>query len=142
MINYLYKKNISYPKSLNLCRKNEFPIDPFIEKDIELKYIDSKLQFGVFAKKPIKKGTLLGEYTGLIGQGFMQNIYAWNYPSKLPTTTYIDASLFGNILRYINDIDFPNLHPLFIYYKHNWKLVLLANTDIAPGDQLSVRYGD
>lgn len=54
-----------------------------IDEIIEAKYINDVLGYGVFAKKLISEGTVIGEYAGVIGRGFHYNEYSWRYPSKL-----------------------------------------------------------
>lgn len=86
---------------------------------------------GVFAIKPIPKGTRLFEYAGKrisrdqIIQEFMKGITSCLYVMDLNETTVIDAERGGNEARFINHHCHPNCE---IYYVNETPFVYAVET--------------
>jgi hypothetical protein len=71
-----------------------------------IKWVSNELGFGMFAKKPIFKGEIVGNYVGLV-TGFKENTdYMWGYMTeKVGDGIYemgIDSRIAGNYLRFVN----------------------------------------
>ncbi|HEV8052622.1 MAG TPA: SET domain-containing protein [Parachlamydiaceae bacterium] len=115
---------------------------------IYIKWIDSTLGYGVFASEDIAAGVFVGEYTGVVRRLYRkhpdQNPYCFHYPTKfwsLKTCT-VDSMHEGNITRFINHSNKPNLQPICAVDRGLLHLVFLAGGDIKAGQQLTFDYGE
>lgn len=120
----------------------------------ELRYINSKVGFGVFAHTDIKEGTLITQYCGR----YMPKKTAYQNYSYLPGKNegynlMLDAQLYGNISRFINHATKPEelehksyLSANLIAENHpaygNCRIMLIASRDIKQGEQLLSDYGE
>ena len=95
---------------------------------------------GVFARRAIKKGTNICEYVGLVVGSHQESEYFMDIPNGNDKFT-VDASLYGNISRFLNHSETPNVES---YATGAWKrhVTLRTTRDIAVGEQLSYNYGD
>lgn len=115
---------------------------------LEIRYINDLFGYGVFAAEPLEEGDYIGEYTGLVRKRTPRidraNDYTFEYAigewGRNPFI--IDASRSGNITRFINHGDEPNLESLSVYANGLMHIILLATKDIEVGEQLSYHYGD
>lgn len=131
----------------------EHQIDAQSQAPIYLKYINSKIGFGVFADTLIKSFDIVGEYTGLLcveddsknEESFDYAIDVGNYytgESGTPLALYIDAEKSGNFTRFINHSYMPNVCSHSIYNKNDglWHVMMRANKDICQDAQLLINY--
>ena len=112
-----------------------------------LKWISEKVGYGVFAKKPIKVGDFIGEYSGvfrLVTDN--DNIdYAWYYiaPATTGKQLVIDAKFEGNELRFINHASDPNTVKIDVLDERDVSHpCYIAIKDIKKDEQITVSYGD
>jgi len=115
---------------------------------VTIKWIDSKIGYGLFANDFIAKGSFVGEYTGLVRRLYRNapdhNVYCFYYPTKLWSAKYyvVDALWQGNETRYINHSFTPNLNPAYLLDRNLLHLCFIANQDILPGTELRFNYGN
>jgi len=115
---------------------------------IYIKWIDDTMGYGVFADNDIEKDAFIGEYAGVVRRLYRNhpdhNAYCFHYPTKLWSLNYytIDAKNQGNITRFINHSDQPNLQPLCLIDKNKiLHLMLVAKCTIPKDTQLVFDYG-
>ncbi|MBS0624077.1 MAG: SET domain-containing protein-lysine N-methyltransferase [Verrucomicrobia bacterium] len=118
----------------------------FLE-DVALRWVCPEIGYGIFTNKPIKKWDFIGEYVGLVRRRniLMRNVndYCFMYPrawlSWKPFT--IDSQAQGNLTRFINHSDQPNLESLSVYWDGVFHVIFRAIEDIAVGTELRYDYG-
>lgn len=121
----------------------------------ELRYINSKVGFGVFARKDIKKGTLIAQYCGkYMPHKIAYQNYSYQPGKENGFNLMLDAQLYGNISRFINHAPEPDtdthensyLCANLIAENHilygNRRIMLIADRDIKQGEQLLSYYGE
>lgn len=123
----------------------------------ELRYISSHLGFGVFARTPIAKGTRFAQYCGkYISKDFPYKNYSYLPDKKSGFNLDLNAKEQGNLTRFINhapnpDMDKSNTPADYLTanlkaFNYEWygvrRIVLVADRDIAPGEQLLVCYSE
>lgn len=112
-----------------------------------IKWINPVLGYGLFAAADLLERSFVAEYTGMIRQIDKKNPdlneYCFQYPTKLGSSKYfvIDALDEGNITRFINHSDQPNLQPLWIVNRGVLHLIFIANRFIPKGTELTFDYG-
>lgn len=115
---------------------------------IYIKWIDQNIGYGAFAAKNITSGEFIGEYTGLVRQIYRdqaeRNTYCLHYPTKMWSLKYfaVDAMNEGNLVRFINHSNHPNLQSLCLIDRGLVHQVLVANRAIMQGEQLTYNYGE
>lgn len=116
--------------------------------DLSIKWINSKVGYGVWTNRFIAANTFVGEYTGVIRKqrfwGRWENPYCFDYTMGLGRSTsfVIDAKKEGNHTRFINHSFEPNLELVTVYYAGMMHAILYAKTDIQAGTQLCYDYGE
>jgi len=123
-------------------------------KRYELRYINLDMGLGVFARDTLKKGDVIGLYSGLKTHDNI-NGYAFKIGNDC-LNMYLDARTFGNISRFINHAPSEDTNknishraPLLEanvdsrhYYLNGIKVVYyIVNKEILKGEQLLVNYG-
>lgn len=124
-------------------------IDKGYVAPVVVRFVDKKLGHGVFAKKNIKAGEMIGDYTGILCNmdSIKDTLYSFSYPAIRVDGTeidnfVIDASEAGNITRFVNHSTHnPNVYVETIPYKNIWHQVFIASCDINEGEQLFIDYG-
>ena len=112
-----------------------------------IRWINSDMGYGLFTEEDIKKNTSIGEYVGVVRQLYrykgQQNPYCFHYPTKFWSFNYfvIDAERQGNLTRFLNHSDNPNLKPICVVDNKILRLFFITNTDIKKGSQLFFDYG-
>lgn len=112
-----------------------------------IRWIDSEMGYGLFARKDLPEGTFIGEFTGIVRQLYRsnpdQNEYCFHYPTKFWSWNYtiIDALHEGNETRFINHSDTPNLNPICLCEKKLLHIVFVTNSFVKAGTQLTYNYG-
>lgn len=113
-----------------------------------LKWISNVVGYGIFAAHDIKKGDLIGEYSGVlraIKESGDNLDYAWYYTFDAPdgVKLVVDGKDKGNELRFINHADHPNTRRVDVLCKDNrFHLAYIADRDIPKDTELTVSYGD
>jgi len=115
---------------------------------ISVRFVSDKVGYGVFAEAPIKKGQMIGEYTGVIKDSIFvkDTMYSWIYPLKEdefgnPVKVELDAKYEGNEMRYVNHSENKNSKKIDVLCDGFWHEVYVAIRDIAKGKQITVSYG-
>jgi uncharacterized protein len=118
--------------------------------NLYVKWVNDTIEYGLYTEAFIPKGTAIGEYTGTVKSASMYDAgdYYFYYPQKyrwktkpLTDDKVIDAHRFGNLLRYVNHSDSPNLDALWAKDRKLLHLFFVAASDIPPHTQLTVSYG-
>lgn len=102
---------------------------------------------GLFARKAIPKGAVLGEYTGVVRgeqQGDTANGYLFTYDPWNHFKMAVDAEQRGNYLRFANHSQaHANAEPRMVYDRDHrrWHVLLVATRAIQPREQVLFDYG-
>ncbi|WP_298622313.1 SET domain-containing protein-lysine N-methyltransferase [uncultured Legionella sp.] len=122
----------------------------------EIRYIDPLIGLGVYSRKVIKAGDIVGIYTGIKtnrNPPYMGFVFK---PENDYLNMFLDARSHGNITRFINHAPEPDSEnerhessrglianvKSFIYYFNGISIIVfIAIQDIAPGQQLLINYG-
>lgn len=115
--------------------------------NIEIRWIDSIIGYGLFTSEQIPAGTYIGTYSGYIHRikrnEEKNHTYCFHYPTRLFSrgTYVIDSLEGGNVLRFANHSDIPNMEPK-ILYDRGLQHIAFFTTDVVPkGMQLMFNYG-
>jgi SET domain-containing protein len=113
---------------------------------LEIRWVNSTIGNGVFAKEPIKKGGFICEYIGLITHEkeiHPDNRYIFNLTVGDDETGYVlDARYSGNVARTINHADDPNVEAVTIFVEGLPRVIYIARKNVKKGDELCVNYGE
>jgi SET domain-containing protein len=97
----------------------------------------SKSGFGLFARKPIKRGEFIANYTGrLITNDYADELWT-KYLFEINNRWTLDGSSRSNIARYINHSCKPNAETDV----RKRKVIITAIRSIQPGDEITYNYG-
>ena len=111
-----------------------------VAKDISLRYVSDEIGHGVFAEADLSPGTYIGEYVGIVHSMSTPNAYSLTYPSA-DGGFQIDASEYGNIIRFLNHSADPNCEFLHIWLENIAHVVCISSRLVSSGEQLTVDYG-
>jgi hypothetical protein len=135
-------------KELELAyQKYEWELATGFVPPLSIQWIDSKIEWGLFAKEPLKQGDFVIEYTGLVIPTTLDKLdrspYSMQYaPTHFPITRFtINSEKFGNESRFINHSFTPNLKGELAQDRGLVHHFFVANRDIAKGEQLTFDYG-
>ncbi len=110
--------------------------------------VDDEVGFGLFACRALKRGELIGEYSGTRTAAWARRIKKNSdfkpYLLHLPFDPEfaIDAAQEGNELRFINhSLKNPNIERAFLYYRGLMRVVFIAKRALAKHSQLLLNYG-
>lgn len=112
-----------------------------------VQWINSYMGYGLFAGIDLPERTFIGEYTGVVRKinriHPQLNGYCFHYPTKAWSSNHfvIDALYEGNLTRFINHSEKPNLQPLWIHDRGIRHLIFLSKCSIAKGTELTFNYG-
>lgn len=117
------------------------------KSSLYIRYIDSDLGYGIFAAKPIHALSLVGEYTGKVmlrrKRERSPNDYIFDYSAGHSNTRFvIDASHQGNLTRFINHSNNPNLLSRWVVRDGICHIIFFAKKKIAAHEQITYDYGD
>lgn len=112
-----------------------------------IQWIDKVFGYGAFAEEDIPAGAYVGEYTGLVHPVYRHhpqiNGYCLRYPTRfwsmLPLV--IDSLAHGNVTRFINHSDRPNLKPYCAVDRGLLHQIFISQTTISKGTELTFDYG-
>lgn len=112
---------------------------------IEVKFISEKKGKGAFAKKPIKKGTLIDvahviplpnkDYKKICNTILYHYCYVWEDPKHIPE---FENAITLSISQFMNHSYKPNVRYLYDYEKNAIEFTALRN--ITEGEELTVNY--
>lgn len=115
--------------------------------DVYVKWIDPYMEYGLFADEKMPAGTFVGEYAGLIRRLFRNhpeiNSYCMQYPTKWWNFNYyvVDALNEGNLLRFANHSDDPNMEPVCLVDRGLLRMILVTRKPVEKDEQLMFNYG-
>jgi len=117
-------------------------------EDLDIIWISEEMGYGVFAKKDLKPYTYIGEYTGIVYKRRFRRAqnsyycfdYAFQEEKRSPYS--IDAYRAGNITRYINHSDTPNVESVSVFHEGLLHIILRTIHPVAQGAQLVYDYGE
>lgn len=115
--------------------------------DTCIKWINPQLGYGLFAEVDLPEKSFVAEYTGIVRQVNKRNPnlngYCFQYPTRFWSFKYfvIDALQEGNVSRFINHSNQPNLQPLWLIKRGVLHLIFIANRLITKGTELTFDYG-
>jgi len=127
----------------------------FYHKEIEegtipnliIRWIDSYIGYGVFAKSDLAPKTFIGEYSGLLRKRKkrvdQKNSYTFEYliGETLDTPFTIDAKDQGNHCRFVNHDFEGNCDPMLIYQNGIMRVIVYTNRLVKKGEQITYDYG-
>jgi len=115
---------------------------------INIQWVSEDIGYGVFAEKEMAAGAYIGEYTGLVRKRTprkdRKNNYCFTYSigNWRRNPFIIDAKVDGNITRFINHSEEPNLDTLSVFADGIMHIILIARRPIKKKEQLTYHYGD
>jgi histone-lysine N-methyltransferase MLL3 len=103
---------------------------------------------GVFAKRDLEKHTMVVEYIGQLirnemaekRERYYQSQNRGIYMFRLDENTVIDATMAGNLARYINHSCAPNCFAERFEIEREFKIVIVTNRRITRGEELCYDY--
>jgi len=149
-------ENFKENTSKSLRKKLYKSIDSGEMAPIYIKYINKNVGYGVFAERPIRKGEVIGPYTGnVISMDEYFNLtgnkghdYTWKVGSihhiktNEKATMCVDSYKCGNETRFVNHSSDPNAEIYCVPYKGIWHGVYVASKPIAQDQQILISYGN
>ena len=138
----------------NLEKKYGEQLRNYYYAPLYIKNTDDGIGYGLFADKPMKKGDLVGQYTGIVQEASAYDNsdedistgteFAWDYPDEIPglPPLEINAGTAGSILRFANHSFRPNLKVEHAVIGNEWMIFFVLNTDVDADTQLFCDYGD
>ena len=110
-------------------------------KNISVRYVDEIIGYGIFSDGFIRQDEYIGEYTGIVHDiSNSANPFSISYPSLLGNHQ-IDASQYGNIIRFINHDSAPNCRFEHVLHNNFVHITCVALKSIEINCQLTVDYG-
>ena len=122
-------------------------------EQVELRFINERIAFGLFARTPIQKGALISQYCGeLVAKDIENKSYSYIPLVDGGYQLCLDAKHVGNVGRFLNHAPVSVTKPTR-YLSANVKaedhwiygtrhIMLFATKDILPGEQLLSSYGN
>lgn len=114
---------------------------------VSVRWINSRVEYGLFAEENLTRGSYVGEYTGIVRRNDRRhfeplNNYCYEYPiaDEIGRNFVIDATQ-GHLTRFINHSFTPNLKSVYAFYDGFFHLIFLALRPIKRGSQLTFNYG-
>lgn len=147
------RQSLPLPSDAELLEPFTFDWPDFFEKQqdlsqLELRFIDYQIGFGVYSRSHIPADTPILVYTGLYRNDHEDREYRFN--DKDAFNLNVSARHQGNLARFINHASSENSYPaltsanvysLFHHYHGLGLVVIYAKQDIHPGEQLLMDYG-
>lgn len=134
--------------------KEEMWLGYYFDKEINngfvnsvfLKWIDPVLGYGLFADREFQKGTYICEYVGSVKKfrrSDLKNPYCFEYVAGygIETPLTIDAREQGNLARFINHSNKPNIIPELAFTGGLIHVILRTSQFVAKGNELTYDYG-
>ena len=122
---------------------------------VSIRFISDEVGYGLFAEEDLEAGTFIGEYTGVVQEGFdappddtgkgaYETDYTWDYPDAWYEDILFEINGLkqGNELRYVNHSFEPNLVVEHTLLDNRWAIFFLTEKFIRAGTQLTADYGE
>jgi len=111
-----------------------------------IKEVNSLVGLGIFARKNLKPLTFIGEYSGVVRPRNKKaddlNDYVFRYvDSRFSVPYVIDAEKKGNLCRFLNHSDQPNLLSRSLVLGDSYHVIFYTKEAISEGAQLTYDYG-
>lgn len=110
----------------------------------KVSFVDERVGYGLFAKKNVKKGEFIGEYTGKVSRyeigTFSDYLYRYPINDQIDRPYVIDANS-GNVLRFANHSSRFNMKAHTAYIEPFFHTIFLATRAINEGEQFLYDYG-
>ena len=121
-------------------------IDSLVLPPVRIKWINDKIQWGVFAEKDLKPMQYIGEYAGQVRRykrADSKNCYCFQYQfiSDEKAIYTIDAMNQGGITRFINHSQQANLKSALATLRNLSHVVLFTSRFVRAGEQICFDYG-
>jgi hypothetical protein len=119
------------------------------DREHQLRFDKSRIHgWGVYAEMPINMGDMIIEYRGeIIGNAVAdkrETVYEKekmdDYMFRIDSCTVCDATMLGNVARYINASCSPNCTTQIITAGESKRIVIYAKRDICRGEELCYDY--
>jgi len=119
------------------------------QSKVSVRWIDPTFGYGLFCEEDLEEGLYVGEYVGLVRAVNRlicnTNDYCFHYPTRFCSLwpyLVVDSEKYGNLFRFVNHSDAPNLRPACLVDRGLLHLCFFANRMIGKGEQLTFNYGD
>jgi len=116
--------------------------------DVYIRWMDSRVGFGLYANKEMEKGEFIGEYVGLVRPGTYLfanvNEYCFRYPfygARFWIYT-IDAQDYCNETSFMNHSSTPNCDAVVSFNNDLLHICIRTNREIKRDEQLTYDYGN
>jgi len=119
------------------------------DREQHLRFDKSQIHgWGVYAETPIRMGDMINEYRGELivnavadkREKEYEKLKMDDYMFRIDTCTVCDATMLGNVARYINASCSPNCYTQIITAGENKRIVIYAKRDIRRGEELCYDY--
>lgn len=112
----------------------------------EIRWVNTRIGYGVYARSLLLPCAFIGEYTGYVRRKKLffakSSDYCFGLETHMGWPGYvIDAEKGGNMTRFLNHSQRPNLEPVAIFHKGLIRIVLRTLRRIEKGEQLTYDYG-
>jgi hypothetical protein len=116
------------------------------DRRMYIQWAGEQYGYGMFANVNLKAHTFLAVYGGILTDNKLNTDYMWNYatPVTIGNKTYefgIDGRFTGNLMRFSNHDDNPNVGTIFVAKNNLWHLCYITTEPIMKGEQIFVSYG-
>lgn len=114
---------------------------------VSVRWVNSELGYGLFAEADFIPGTYIGEYVGIVRpisrNHLERSAYLFHYPTKWWSKDCyaIDSMSEGNLMRFLNHSNMPNVKPVCLVNQNLLHIVFIADQHIPCGSQLTFNYG-
>lgn len=114
--------------------------------DLEQRFIDQTLGFGVFTKEALPAERLVGEYTGLVRKRKFfvssRKDYVGEYTIPgYPVKYIIDAEKYGSLMRFVNHSEEANVYSITVIFEGILRVFFISKCPLKKGEQLLLDYG-
>ncbi|HSX14189.1 MAG TPA: SET domain-containing protein-lysine N-methyltransferase [Chlamydiales bacterium] len=145
-IEKLYKKGELTRQQLWFGAYYKKEIESLLIPDIEIRYINQTLGYGVFAARDFAKMEFIAQYSGLVRKSRRSdrmNAYCFEYTlaNGVKTPYTVDAQDQGGIARMINHSEYPNLQSSLATIDFLNYIVLITSRPVKRGEQFCYDYG-
>ncbi len=130
-----------------LFKLHQHALDTAYLVPMSIRWINPIKCYGAFAEETLEQGEFIAEYTGLVRRlsrlNKETNPYCFHYPTRFWSFHYvaIDAEKQGNLSRFFNHSNEPNLQPHCLVDCNLLHTVFVAKRTIARGEELTFNYG-
>ena len=113
---------------------------------VEIREVNSIIGLGVFAKETLRALTYVGEYAGVVRRRKRKeddaNSYVFRYlDTRFRVPYVVDAKEQGNLCRFLNHSDNPNLISRSIVIDDTYHIIFFTKRACQKGEQLTYDYG-